>query len=88
MRFESELASAPRKYPEYCRPNPCVPLWPLSDGGSFDAFLGDPSRTTVLNVAGDTVIIDVSVFAQPDKVEELIPRAQKVLDTVEWKVTS
>jgi hypothetical protein len=85
VQFDTELTSAPSKYPEYCRPVPCVPLWPLSDGGSFDAYLGDPDRVTILDVAGETVIIDIT--GQKDKFEELLPKAQKVVDTVEWKAT-
>jgi hypothetical protein len=86
VQFESELSSAPRKYPEYCRPVPCVPLWPLSDGGSFDAFLGDPDLVTIVEVAGETVIIDIT--GQADKFEEQLPKAKKVLETVEWKAAS
>ena len=86
VQFEMELSSAPRNYPEYCRPIACVPLWPLSDGGSFDAFLGAPDRVTILEVAGETVIIDIA--GQNDKFEEMLPKAQEVLDTVEWEASS
>jgi hypothetical protein len=47
-------------------------------------FVGAKSRTTILNVGGDTVLIDTSA-SSPDEFEELLPEAQKVLDTVEWK---
>jgi hypothetical protein len=83
VQFESELSSAPRNYPEYCDPIPCVPMWPLSDGGSFDAFLGDPDLVTIVEVAGETVIIDITGAA--DKFEEQLPKAKKVLETVEWE---
>jgi hypothetical protein len=82
-QFESELSSAPRNYPEYCRPIPCVPMWPLSDGGSYDAFLGDPDLVTIVEVSGETVIIDIT--GQEDKFEEMLPKAKKILETVEWK---
>ncbi len=48
--------------------------------------LGDKEQITILDVGGETVIIDV--LAPTDKFEELLPKAQKVLDTVQWKVTS
>lgn len=58
-------------------------MWPLSDGGSFDAFLGDPDLVTIVEVAGETVIIDIT--GQADKFEEQLPKAKKVLETVEWE---
>jgi hypothetical protein len=85
VQFEEELSSAPRNYPKYCA-DPCVPTWPLSDGSAYGAVLGDSTQTTILKVAGETVIIDVSTGQ--DEAEELRPKAQKVLGTVEWKDAS
>ena len=36
-----------------------------------------------MDVGGETVLIDVS--APADKFDEFLPKAQKVLDSVEWK---
>jgi hypothetical protein len=62
-------------------------FWVLSNGVTMYDFVGVRSRTTILNVGGDTVLIDTSA-SSPDKFEELLPKAQKVLDTVEWKSAS
>ena len=40
-------------------------------------------RYVIVDVGGETVLIDVA--APADKFDELLPKAQKVLDTVEWK---
>ena len=86
MQFDAELSSAPSDYPDICRPMPCVPLWPASDGIIAYQVMGYKSRFTILKVAGETVIIDVT--AQKDKFEKLLPKAEKVLDTVEWENAS
>jgi hypothetical protein len=85
VRFNLEASSVPENYPERCG-DPCVPLWPLSDGGYVDQFLGDSSQVTIVDVGGETVIIDVTALS--DKPEELYPKAQQVLDTVEWEAES
>ena len=36
-----------------------------------------------MDVGGETVLIDV--FAPADSFDEFLPKAQKVLDSVEWK---
>jgi hypothetical protein len=36
-----------------------------------------------VDVGGETVVIDVA--APADKFDEFLPKAQKVLDSVEWK---
>jgi acetolactate synthase small subunit len=37
----------------------------------------------IVDVESETVVIDVS--AASDKFDEFLPKAQKVLDSVEWK---
>lgn len=78
VRFDWEASSVPENYPERCGVA-CIPLWPLSDGGHYDAYLGDQSRFTIVNVGGETVLIDV--FGEAGTDEE----AQEVLDTVKWE---
>jgi hypothetical protein len=85
VQIESELPSAPRNYPGFCGPIACIPLFPLSVGG-IDAYLGDTDQFAILKVAGETVIIDIT--GEKDKFEELLPKAQKILETVEWKDAS
>jgi uncharacterized protein YjbI with pentapeptide repeats len=61
-----------------------VPLYPLSDGSIIAVYYeGSKDRFVIVDVGGKTVLIDV--FAPPDKFDEFLSKAQKVLDTVEWK---
>jgi hypothetical protein len=85
VQFNMEASSAPRRFPERCGA-PCVPAWPLSDGNSVEYPLGGKDRITIVEVAGETVIIDIGPPA--DAFDEFLPKAQEVLDTVEWEATS
>jgi hypothetical protein len=40
-------------------------------------------RFIIVDVGGEMVLIDVT--ARADKFEDFLPKAQKMLDTVEWK---
>jgi hypothetical protein len=82
VRFDWEASSVPDNYPERCG-DPCIPLWPLSDGGHYDAFLGDQYQFTIVKVGGETVLIDV--FIDAENVDAANREVQEVLDTVEWK---
>lgn len=86
MRLDVTVASAPKDYPEEC-PVPCVDMYPLSDGTRIQATVGEPEPVIVLKIEGETVLIYVaSMEGTPDKeYEEFVPKAQEVLDTVEWK---
>jgi hypothetical protein len=44
---------------------------------------GFKERFVIVDVEGETVVIDVA--APADKFDEFLPKAQKVLDSVEWK---
>jgi hypothetical protein len=83
------ITSAPENYPQdLCGDStvfvePCVPLYPLSDGHPLRSYEGWRDRFFILDVGGELVIIDVG--APTDKFEEFLPKAQKVLDSVEWK---
>ncbi len=64
----------------------CLPLFqPTSDpSSSFSMYEGDKVRFIVLeDLAGKTVVI--TILAPAVEFEEFLPKAQKVLDTVEWK---
>ncbi len=82
VQFETQVSSAPRKYPEYC-PAACIPVWPQKVVGPVLLALGVNDRITILKVKGETVIIDVA--APEDNFEKRFQKAHKVLDTVEWK---
>jgi hypothetical protein len=57
-----------------------VPLYPGIYVLPSDEGLKD--RYVIVDVGGETVVIDV--VAPADKFDEVLPKAQKVLDTVEW----
>ena len=88
-RFDVEVSSAPRDYPNFC-PTACVPLRPMSDDGSFAATLGPKSQYTVVEVGGETVLFgfDAGTPSAAKELEKFLPEAQKVIDTVEWKAES
>ena len=57
---------------------PCVPLYPETF-----SFAGWKDRFVMVDVEGDTVVIDVA--APAEKFDEALPKAQKILSTVEWR---
>jgi hypothetical protein len=84
MRINVTASSTPDNYPrKFCGEEPCVPLYPLSNGGGIIGSEGYTDRFVIVDVRGETVLIDV--FAPTDEFDEVLPKAQKVLDTVEWK---
>lgn len=83
-RIDVTVTSTPENYPkDLCGGQPCVPLYPLSDENRILVYEGYKDRFVIVDVGGETVIIDVG--APADKFDEFLPKAQKVLDTVEWK---
>jgi hypothetical protein len=77
--------STPENYPQdVCRHEPCVPLYRGSTiESTIMGYEGFKDRFVIVDVEGETVIIDVA--APPDRFDDFLPKAQKVLDTVEWK---
>ena len=70
----------------WCGGDRLVPLWQLPEGGAVCHVEGTVDRIIVLeDVGGKTVLIDVG--AEASKFEDFVPRAEKVLDTVEWRGT-
>jgi hypothetical protein len=77
VQFEAEVSSVPSD-------DPVVPLWQMGTPDSeWIMERGSKDQITVLAVGGETVIIDV--LAPADRFEELLPKAQKVVETVEWQ---
>jgi hypothetical protein len=66
-----------------CGGVPCVPLFPIADGWEISPGVQETDRFVIVDVRGKTVIIDA--FAPGDKSEEFLPKAKKVVHTVEWK---
>jgi hypothetical protein len=82
-RLDMVVSSTPKDYPKHCG-MPCVPLFRISDGTSF--WLGKEERDRVIileDVGGETVTIIIG--GPPEEFERYLPKAQEVLDTVEWK---
>ena len=81
MRIDATLSSELEDYSrDFCGKQPCVPLYP-----TIKSSKGYKDRFIILDVKGETVIIDVSAASAENKFDEYLPKAQKVLDTVEWK---
>jgi hypothetical protein len=85
-RIDVTASSTLENYPRnICGPKPCVPLYQTS----ADPVRARPSdaewkdRYVSVDVRGQTVVINV--YAPEDKFDAFFPKAQKVLDTVEWK---
>jgi hypothetical protein len=83
-RFDLAVASAPRKSTELCG-DPCVPGFPVGPI-AVDFFLGYEEQDLVLKV-GDEIVL-ISAAAPEGDLEEFLPKAQKVLDSVEWENVS
>lgn len=83
-RIDMYVDLLPEQYNSvWCGGGRDVALWPLQDG-AWCAIEGTLDRLIVLdNVEGKKVIIDVG--GPSLTFEEFLPRAQKVLDTVEWE---
>jgi hypothetical protein len=84
-RIDVTASSMPKNYPrKVCGPTPCVPLYPTSGGPIVVAPSGTgKEQYVIVDVGGETVIINVTASA--DKFDAFSPKAQKVLDTAEWK---
>jgi uncharacterized protein YjbI with pentapeptide repeats len=80
MRIDVTTTSTPENYSQdYCGMlSPCVPLYP-----NVVHLADSEDRFVMVDVEGETVVIDIAAAA--DKFDEFVPKAQKVLDTVEWE---
>jgi hypothetical protein len=83
-QIDVTYASAPENYPQdICGEQPCVPLYKGSTSESTNSsYEGWKDRLIILNVGGETVIIDAATLA--DEFDGFFPEAQQVLDTIEW----
>jgi len=82
MRIDATLSAELEDYSQdLCGKQPCVPLYP----GIIRSWKGYKDRFIILDVKGETVIIDVSAALAENKFDEFLPKAQNVLDTVEWE---
>jgi hypothetical protein len=88
LQFDVVLGELPQTYSGTCtaivgNPN-CVDLFRLSTGEPIFLAEGYPVRVIVLeDLEGETVTI--GFFSPASEFEELVPEAQKVIDTVKWR---
>jgi hypothetical protein len=83
-QIDVTASSTPENYPrDLCGEPPCVPLYPLSNKNGIGGYEVYKDRFVIVDVEGETVVIDVA--APTNKFDEFLPKAQKVLDSVEWK---
>jgi hypothetical protein len=85
MQIDVTASSTPENYPrDICGRKPCVPLYPTSGGPIVARPSGTgKDRYVIVDVGGETVIINVT--ARAGKFDAFSPKAQEVLDSVEWK---
>jgi uncharacterized protein YjbI with pentapeptide repeats len=85
VRIDVTATSVPNNYRRnYCAgPPPCVPLFLHSNNARVIASsVGYKDRFVIVDVEGESVVIDVA--APVDEFDAVLPKAQKVLETVEW----
>jgi hypothetical protein len=63
---------------------PCSPPFPIREGSILTPGGEVKDRYIIVDVRGETVLIDVAAETE-GKFDEFLPKAQKVLDNVEWK---
>lgn len=82
-------AKLPKDFPRICS-GPCVPLFTFGVGMSDDFWLGldEKVRIIVLEDGVEGKALMILIDASPDQFEMFLPRAQRVLDTVEWRGAS
>jgi hypothetical protein len=82
-QFDVSVPKMPEESPPGCG-GPCLPLFELAPGLSFAMAEGEKERFIVLEgVEGKTVTI--AAGAPVEKFEVFLPKAQKVLESVEWE---
>jgi hypothetical protein len=82
-QFDVSVPKMPEESPPGCG-GPCLPLFELAPGLSFAMAEGEKERFIVLEgVEGKTVTI--AAGAPVEEFEAFIPKAQKVLKSVEWE---
>jgi hypothetical protein len=83
MRIDVTASSTPENYPRYnCGEQPCVPLYPLIRYSGIVSIEGWTDRFVIVDVEGETVVIDVA--APAGQFDEFAPKAEKLLEVVEW----
>ena len=78
-------AKLPMQYPRICQ-GPCVPLFTWSEAmGDYWLGLDEKVRIVVLEDDVEEKALMILIAGAPDEFERFLPRAQRVLDSVEWE---
>ena len=84
QRIDVTAARLPKDHSQFCS-GPCVPLFALGNTNNFWIGLDEKVRFVILeDVKGETVTI--AIDTTPKQFEKFLPKAQRILDSVEWKV--
>jgi hypothetical protein len=75
VRIDTVVTSVPKGHPPW--------FWILDDGTTIQDVKGARSRTFILNVGGETVLI--AIWADGDQFKGFLPKAQKVVTSIDWK---
>ena len=77
------VVEAPEDYYGQCGSADCMDIWMLSNGEAL--WFKEPFKIRLVileDVKGNTVVIDIQ--SPPTEVDEFVPEAQKVVDSVKW----
>ena len=86
MRIDVTCVPLPRDASPRQESLPCSPPFPTNEEVFGFATLGAErkDRYIIVDVRGETVLIDVATETE-GKFDEFLQKAQRVLDSVEWK---
>jgi excisionase family DNA binding protein len=82
-QFDVDVSFVPEHYPIRSCSEPCVPFIRRSDTRPVGFAQGAKRRLMVLDVEGEVVVVNIASAA--DEFEEFLPKAQRVLDSVQWR---
>jgi uncharacterized protein YjbI with pentapeptide repeats len=86
MRIDVTTSSMPETYPEHvCGKRPCVPIYKAASQAASPIVSSEgwKERFVIVAVEGEMVVIDVA--GPVNEFDDFLPKAQKVLDSVEWR---
>jgi len=84
MRIDVTCVPLPQEDASSGQELPCSPPFPIREGSILTPGGEVKDRYIIVDVRGETVLIDVAAETE-GKFDEFLPKAQKVLDSVEWK---
>ena len=85
QQIDAVAAKVPKDFPRICT-GPCVPLFIWSEAqGDFWLGLDERIRISVLEGGVEGKALMILITAPPEQFEPFLSKAQRVIDTVEWK---